>query len=101
MRREPGDWNVPKVKRRGPKGKLLATGGPFRFLRNPIYMGLNLLGLGTAIWAPTPTLWLALGLTLVGSDLRGREEEKLLAGAFGEEYLRYRNRTKRFVPGVY
>src|SRR5262245_27585829 len=28
----------------------LATGGPFRIIRHPIYMGLNLLALGTALW---------------------------------------------------
>jgi protein-S-isoprenylcysteine O-methyltransferase Ste14 len=31
----------------------LATGGPFALLRHPIYMGLNLLALGSAVWDPT------------------------------------------------
>ena len=31
-------------------GNQLATGGPFRLLRHPIYMGLNLLVLGSATW---------------------------------------------------
>ena len=42
------------------KGHQLATGGPFSLLRHPIYMGLNLLALGRAIWVPTLTLWIAV-----------------------------------------
>ena len=82
-------------------GHQLATGGPFQFLRHPIYMGLNLLAVGTALWVPTPTMWAAAGLMVFGSDLRGRAEEALLTTAFGAEYLTYCARTRRFVPGVY
>ena len=79
----------------------LATGGPFRILRHPIYMGLNLLALGSAIWVPTAILWAACLLMAFGSDLRARAEETLLEGAFGQAYRDYRARTRRFVPGVY
>src|SRR5262245_3616749 len=40
----------------------LATGGPFRYLRHPIYMGMNLLALGTAVWVPTPIVWASMVL---------------------------------------
>jgi protein-S-isoprenylcysteine O-methyltransferase Ste14 len=83
------------------EGHQLATGGPFRFMRHPIYMGLNLLALGTAIWIPTPILWASLLLMLVGSDLRGRAEEKLLTKVFRATYSDYCNRTSRFLPGIY
>jgi len=79
----------------------LATGGPFRLLRHPIYMGLNLLALGSAIWVPTPIVWAAFLLMAIGSDLRGRAEEALLLQAFGSDYREYCARTRRFVPGVY
>jgi protein-S-isoprenylcysteine O-methyltransferase Ste14 len=82
-------------------GHKLATGGPFHWLRHPIYMGLNLLALGTAIWVPTTIVWAGFVLMVIGSDLRGRAEERLLTGVFGEEYLRYCATTRRFVPGVY
>jgi protein-S-isoprenylcysteine O-methyltransferase Ste14 len=52
-------------------GHQLATGGPFRTLRHPIYMGLNLLALGTALWVPTTLVWVACGLMAVGSDFHG------------------------------
>src|SRR5215831_15301703 len=38
-------------------GHRLATGGPFRAIRHPIYLGLFLLALGTAIWVPAPIVW--------------------------------------------
>ena len=82
-------------------GHELATGGPFRFLRHPIYMGLNLLGLGTALWIPTLTVWVAFVFMVVGSDLRARSEEALLHRSFGERYAAYCSRTRRFVPLLY
>jgi protein-S-isoprenylcysteine O-methyltransferase Ste14 len=82
-------------------GHQLATGGPFRFMRHPIYMSFNLLALGTAIWAPSWVAWVALVLMAIGGDLRARVEEPLLRAAFGNEYERYSSRTRRFIPGVY
>lgn len=79
----------------------LATGGPFRILRHPIYMGLNLLALGTALWVPTPIVWAAFVLMVMGSDLRARAEETILKQTFGPLYREYRARTRRFVPGIY
>jgi protein-S-isoprenylcysteine O-methyltransferase Ste14 len=83
------------------KGHQLATGGPFRILRHPIYMGLNLLALGTALWVPTPIVWAAFVLMAIGSDLRARAEETVLKQAFGPSYREYCARTRRFVPGIY
>jgi protein-S-isoprenylcysteine O-methyltransferase Ste14 len=83
------------------KGHELATGGPFRILRHPIYMGLNLLALGTALWIPTAIVWAAFVLMAIGSDLRARAEETLLRQAFDSSYREYCARTRRFVPGIY
>ena len=83
------------------EGHQLATGGPFAVLRHPIYMGLNLLALGSAFWIPSPVVWAGFVLMLVGGDLRGRAEEALLADTFGSEYLAYREKTWRFIPWIY
>lgn len=82
-------------------GHELATGGPFRLVRHPIYLGLNLLALGTAIWVPTLFCWLGAALMVLGSDLRGRAEERLLTRVFGSAYTEYCARTARFFPGLY
>jgi protein-S-isoprenylcysteine O-methyltransferase Ste14 len=79
----------------------LATGGPFRYVRNPIYMALNLLAIGSAIWIPTTTVWIAVGLMCIGSDVRARVEEGVLRETFGEEYRAYAAKTRRFIPSIY
>lgn len=93
-----GSW---RIRAKLDEGHQLATGGPFRFVRHPIYLGLNLLALGTAVWIPTAILWGSWLLMIVGSDLRARAEEKLLAQVFGTTYSEYCNRTSRFLPGIY
>lgn len=60
-----------------------------------------MLALGSAVWVPTIFVWVGFALMSLGSDLRGRAEEKLLAARFGETYGAYTAKTKRFVPGVY
>ena len=82
-------------------GHQLATGGPFQFVRHPIYAGLDLLAFGTALWIPTLLVWLGTLLMAVAGDLRARAEEVLLERAFGDTYREYRGRTKRFIPGLY
>lgn len=82
-------------------GHELATGGAFRLLRHPIYAGINLVALGTAIWTPTFVTWTASLLIVVGSDLRARAEESVLKQAFGSRYADYARCVKRFIPGVY
>jgi protein-S-isoprenylcysteine O-methyltransferase Ste14 len=90
-----------RVRARLDEGHQLATGGPYRVLRHPIYMGMNLLALGTAIWVPTWIMWVAAVLMAIGGDLRARAEEALLVEAFGDRYREYRAHTRRFLPGIY
>jgi len=64
-------------------------------------MGLNLLALGSAIWVPSIIVWISVVLMSVGSDLRGRAEERLLEETFGAPYREYCGRVRRFIPGIY
>jgi protein-S-isoprenylcysteine O-methyltransferase Ste14 len=82
-------------------GHELSTDGPFRLVRNPIYLGMDLLALGTFLWVPTPIVLVGMLLVFLGGDLRARAEEKVLAAAFGDRYRDYAARVKRFVPGLY
>jgi protein-S-isoprenylcysteine O-methyltransferase Ste14 len=76
----------------------IVTGGPYRLTRNPAYLGMALLYSGIAIL--TGTLWAFASLvpTLLVID-RGviAREERYLEAKFGEEYLRYRARVRRWV----
>ena len=77
---------------------VLVEDGPYRFTRNPMYVGLILMMLGLSLifsldWGLPliPALWLVLHRGVV---LR---EEAYLAGKFGERYLAYLARSRRWL----
>jgi protein-S-isoprenylcysteine O-methyltransferase Ste14 len=84
------------------EGHHLATEGPYRFLRHPIYTGMlgMLLASGLAISHWTALL-VALPVFFVGTVIRVRSEEKLLREAFGADFDAYTQRVAAFVPGLY
>ena len=78
-----------------PQGTLL-TSGPYRYSRNPLYLGGNafiFFGAGLVLGSPMALLITALHLPLV--DLFIRREEKQLERTFGEAWLRYKRSTRR------
>ena len=82
-------------------GHELCTTGPYGFVRHPIYLAVDLLGIGSAIWAATPVAGLAAILLVIGGDLRARAEEKVLVEAFRDRYRSYMLRVRRTLPGIY
>ncbi|MGA9585428.1 MAG: isoprenylcysteine carboxylmethyltransferase family protein [Terracidiphilus sp.] len=77
----------------------LITTGPYRWLRNPIYASMlgMLLATGFAkTWRPL--LVAGVALFVIGTEIRVRAEEKLLAARFGEEFARYRAATPAYLP---
>jgi protein-S-isoprenylcysteine O-methyltransferase Ste14 len=79
----------------------LATKGPYRITRNPIYTGmfgmLVATGLLSSHWM---ALFSATVLFLIGTFIRIRSEEGLLAEAFGPEYEDYKRRVSALNPGI-
>lgn len=76
----------------------LATDGPFRRYRNPIYVADVLLILGAAEF--TKNLWLVLLVPVFAglvTWLAILPEERHLEARFGEEYRAYKERTKRWI----
>ena len=76
----------------------LVTHGPYRFTRNPMYLGMSLLHAGLALrmnmgW---PLIMLPLALLAVWAFVI-RREERYLGSAFGEEYAAYRRRVRRWI----
>jgi len=78
----------------------LVTGGPYRYCRNPMYLGhlIFLAGLVFALHS-----WIAAGvfaLHLVWFHRRARDDEARLAELFGDPYREYLARVKRWIPGL-
>ena len=82
-------------------GHELCSDGPFALLRHPIYTGMNIFYLGTFLMLPYFGFLLQVVANVIIGDVRARLEERVLLRAFGDQYRRYMDRTKRFLPGLY
>jgi protein-S-isoprenylcysteine O-methyltransferase Ste14 len=77
----------------------LVTSGPYRFVRHPIYSGLLLGVLGTAL--VTNLIGLIIFAVLAGYFYYSAAvEEKNLTAAFPTAYPAYQARTKMLIPLV-
>ena len=76
----------------------LCTGGPFRFSRNPIYVGDWFILVGVSLllatWWPllfAPLIWAMLRYGVI------RHEEAHLEAKFGDDYRMYKTRVRRWL----
>jgi protein-S-isoprenylcysteine O-methyltransferase Ste14 len=88
------NWGMPMALKERPE---LVTSGPYAFVRHPIYTGIILAILGTAV-AET-ILWL-IPLAVGSAYLvySARSEERLMEQKFPEQYPAYQKRTKMLLP---
>ena len=74
------------------------SGGPYRFSRNPDYLGLTLLYAGVSLLVRSPwSLALLPGVLAVMSRGVIEREERYLEERFGEEYRLYKERVRRWI----
>ena len=83
-----------------PPERIIAS-GPYRYTRNPMYLGHLIFLSGLAL-----TLWSWLGLILLVARAawfhrRVLHDEARLDQMFGAEYAAYRARVKRWIPGCF
>ncbi len=90
------NWGMPMSQKDEPE---LVTDGPYRFVRHPIYTGILLGLLGTAL--ATDLYWLVVCVLLGGYFIySARVEEQNLIRTFPRQYPIYRARTKMLIPFV-
>jgi len=89
-----GNFNIqPEV-----KSNFLIKKGPYKWIRNPMYLAVILFYLPIFL---TNSEWiniLAFGVLLTVLILKILLEESFLKLRFGEEYLLYKSKTKRLIP---
>jgi protein-S-isoprenylcysteine O-methyltransferase Ste14 len=91
------NWGNPMTQKDEPE---LVTSGPYHLVRHPIYAGVLLAGVGTAVALSWP--WLtAVVLAGVYFLYSALVEERYMTEQFPDEYPAYRRSTKMLVPFVF
>jgi protein-S-isoprenylcysteine O-methyltransferase Ste14 len=91
------NWGTPMTQKDDPE---LVTSGPYHLVRHPIYSGILVAGVGTAV--ALSWLWLtAVGLAAVYFLYSATVEERYLTERFPDTYPVYRRSTKMLVPFVF
>jgi protein-S-isoprenylcysteine O-methyltransferase Ste14 len=75
--------------------------GPYRFVRHPIYTGILVMTLGTAVVSGRIAAFVALILFFVIYWLKSLKEEEMLTKHFPEAYPAYQARTKALIPFLF
>lgn len=91
------NWGMPMSQKQDPE---LVTSGPYRYVRHPIYSGMLLALLGTALGAGL--YWLIILLFIgVYFIFSAYKEEKYLIRQFGKRYKTYMKTSKMLIPFVF
>ena len=91
-----GNFNIqPEV-----KSNELVQNGPYRWIRNPMYLGILLLFVPSVLANYTLLRLIALLLLILVLFLKIVREEQFLEASFGEDYSQYKARTKRLLPFI-
>lgn len=76
----------------------LVTGGPYAFVRHPIYSCQVVMLLGCICLLPTLASIVILAVHFICVTIKARDEEAYLLGVHGESYRAYMNQTGRLFP---
>jgi len=79
-------------------GHQLVRSGPYRWVRHPIYSGMILAMLGTAITRGQLRGLVAVVLLWIGFTMKLRIEERFMTTTFGPEYEEYSRTTGAILP---
>jgi protein-S-isoprenylcysteine O-methyltransferase Ste14 len=91
------NWGIPMSLRQDHE---LVTSGPYAYVRHPIYTGIMLAQIGSAL--AVGVVWLvAFAIAFVYFVFSARTEEKMMVAQFPAAYPAYRHRTKMLIPFVF
>jgi protein-S-isoprenylcysteine O-methyltransferase Ste14 len=79
----------------------LVSSGPYRIVRHPIYTGLLVALLGTAIALGPLRCFLGVVLAAAAWKIKSMTEEAFMLQQFGDRYMRYRMQVKSLVPYIW
>jgi protein-S-isoprenylcysteine O-methyltransferase Ste14 len=83
------------------KDHTLVRTGPYRIVRHPIYTGLLVALLGTAVALGPLRCFLGVILAAVAWKIKSITEELFMVQQFGDQYTRYRMQVKALVPYIW
>src|SRR5665213_2415058 len=83
-----------------PESRTLVTGGPYSFVRHPLYVGEQIAVVGVALQCSSVWVLAVLMLQFCCQLYRMIYEEEILADTF-PEYKAYAERTARLIPWLY
>jgi len=91
-------WRARTTRVPGQSSTTLVTSGPYRLMRNPMYVGLSVAYIGEAaiLHQIVPVLLLPLTIVYLNQVVIPVEEERLHS-VFGAEYKRYQNDVRRWL----
>ena len=76
----------------------LVLAGPYRFSRNPLYLGCLLVLLGLVIvWSSVVTAFLTILVYIIFRYMFIKKEELILEDEFGDEYRNFKKQVRRWV----
>jgi len=79
----------------------LVCTGPYAVVRHPIYASMLLMLIATAALLTRPEWAIAaVVLFLIGTEIRVRTEDRLLASRFGDRFAAYRRKVAAYIPFV-
>lgn len=80
------------------KTQELVVSGLYRFSRNPMYLGMLLMLIGWTIWLGTPLgIIMIFQFVVIITLLQIKPEETALEAKFGNAYLQYKTRVRRWI----
>lgn len=89
------NWGIPGIHDQG-RQRELVTQGPFRYTRNPIYLGIIFMSFGMAVAMKSAFIFLVFVLYNY-FYAKIEREESALASKFGSRYINYCSETPKFI----